>query len=84
MDKYEPLKNWLLKQPGPRVTVSFDDIEDEDRIGVKLPPSAREHRSWWGNEVTADSRQCRAWLDVGWRVDSVDLSRETVIFVRVR
>ena len=84
MHKYEPLRDWLLKQPGIQVTVSFDDIEVEDRIGVKLPPSAREHRTWWGNEVAADSRQCRAWLDARWRVDSVDLLRERVTFVKMQ
>ncbi len=84
MHKYEPLRDWLLKQPGIQVTVSFDDIEHEDRIGVKLPPSAREHRSWWGNEVAADSRQCRAWLDARGCVDSVDLLRERVTFVKMQ
>ena len=82
MGKYDPLRNWLRNQPGNRPTVSFDDIEDKGKIGVELPPSAREHRPWWGNETTPSSRQCRAWLDAGWRVDTVDLSRELVTFVR--
>jgi hypothetical protein len=80
--KYDPLKDWLLNQPGDRLTLSFEDIEDEDRIGAELPKSAREYRPWWGNEAKPGSRQCRAWLDTGWKVDAVDLSKEVVTFMR--
>lgn len=73
MGKYKPLQDWLKNQPGDQVTLSFDDIEDEDKIGVELPKSAREYRPWWGNESKPGSRQCRAWLDAGWkRVASVN------------
>jgi len=53
MDAYGPLHDWLKRQPGDRVELLFDDIEDEDRIGVKLPRTAREKRAWWGNEFNA-------------------------------
>jgi hypothetical protein len=46
MSKYERLQNWLRNQSGDPVFVLFDDIEDEDRIGVKLPLTARQHREW--------------------------------------
>ncbi len=84
MNKYDLLGNWLRRQPGVRVSASFEDIEDEDRIGVKLPLTARQRREWWGNEVSGDSRhvQCRAWFKAGWKVKEVDLAAQTVVFVR--
>ena len=85
MSKYTALTEWLKNQPSNRVQVSFDDIEDEDKIGVKLPRSAREHREWWSNEVSKLTRhyQCRAWLNAGWKVETVNLNREFVSFVKL-
>ena len=84
MSKYDVLGDWLRRQLGDRVATVFQDIEDEDRIGVKLPKSARHRREWWGNEVSRDSRhvQCLVWLKAGWKVAEVDLTAETVVFVR--
>ena len=86
MDTYKPHYDFLVRQPGNEITLPFEDIKDEDRIGVELPPSAREHREWWGNESNPGTRhrQCLAWLRAGWKVKSVDLSRETVTFERDR
>jgi hypothetical protein len=84
MRKYEPLKEWLERQPNDRVEVTFDDIEDEDKIGVQLPQSAKEHREWWANEMNPKTRhlQCRAWTEVGWKVGTLDLAKEVVVFIR--
>jgi hypothetical protein len=84
MSSYDVLSDWLRRQPGDRVSVLFDDIEDEDRIGVELPMTARRRREWWGNETSDDSRhvQCRSWLNAGWKVAEVNLGRETVVFTR--
>jgi hypothetical protein len=84
MNKYARLSDWLRNQSGRIVTASFDDIEDEDRIGVELPLTARERRSWWGNEANARSRhvQCQSWLSAGWKVEHVDFATEMVAFVR--
>jgi hypothetical protein len=85
MSQYNALGTWLQKQRGDRVSVTFEDIEDQDKIGVKLPPTAREHRQWWANERSPDSRhvQCRAWSEAGWKVEEVDLAAETVVFARL-
>jgi len=84
MSKYEPLTAHLkeLARSCQTVAIAFEDIEDADKIGVVLPRSAKQYRAWWGNEVRASSRQCRAWLDAGWEVQSVDLNREIVTFRR--
>jgi hypothetical protein len=41
VDKYRPLTEWLKKQKFDSVEISFDDIEDEDKIGVQLPRAVR-------------------------------------------
>lgn len=79
MGKYKPLTEWLGKQAGQLVTLTFDAMEQI--IGSKLPQSARKYRPWWGNETSARSRQCRAWLVAGWRIESADLINEKVVFV---
>lgn len=85
MNTYDPLRNCLMIQKGKEVSAHSEDIEDEDRIGVQLPPSAREHREWWGNETNPNTRhrQCLAWLQAGWKVKNVDLSKEVVTFERI-
>lgn len=82
MSKYDPLSRWLRNQLSSPVKVTFEDIEDEDKIGVNLPPSARQYREWWANATDPKTRyrQCRAWLNAGWEVEYVDPSSEFVIF----
>jgi hypothetical protein len=84
MTKYNPLSDWLERQLTDRVEVTVDDIEDDDKIGVQLPQSAREYREWWANETSPKTRhlQRRAWTEMGWKVESVDLAKETVVFAR--
>jgi len=51
----------------------------EDMVG-RLPESAYRHRAWWGNnDATAEAK---AWLDAGWRVESVDQAAGEVVFTR--
>jgi hypothetical protein len=78
MAKYDRLTDWLKK---PTLPLTFDEIETI--IVERLPASAAQYRPWWGNETNADSRQCHAWLDAGWRVDSVDLSNKRVVFKKI-
>ena len=75
MAKYDRLTEWLKK---PLLPLTFDEIEKI--IGERLPPSAGQYRPWWGNELNAESRQSHAWLDAGWKVESVDLKNKRVVF----
>ena len=86
MSRYDPLRDYLQRQLADRIQLSFSDIEDEDRIGIKLPRSAKEKQAWWGNEADPTTRhyQCRAWRSAGWKVERVDLNTEIVIFLRIR
>jgi hypothetical protein len=86
MSRYDLLRDYLERQSADRIQLSFRDIEDEDRIGLKLPRSAKEKQAWWANETNPTTRhyQCRAWRSAGWKVEYVDLNREIVIFMRMR
>jgi len=75
--KYGPLREHLLGTAGTRVRMTFTAVED--MVG-RLPDSAYRHRAWWGNnDGTAEAR---AWLDAGWRVESVDQAAGEVVFTR--
>jgi CBS domain-containing protein len=80
--KYDRLRAWLddKRKAGKRqLRVAFGDIEA--LLQGSLPPSAREHRSWWANDQTSH-RQSRAWLAAGWKVADVDLVQEQVEFAQ--
>jgi len=79
--KYSPLSRYLARraQYSDRVTLSFAKIEGI--IGDNLPFSAQRYQHWWSN--TPSRGQAQAWLNVGWRVYSVDLGNRTVTFKRV-
>jgi len=82
--RYLPLATFLLSQSEfeNRVEVRFSRIEQI--IKASLPISARKHRAWWANERSGGRHaQANAWVSIGWRVFSVDLKSETVIFSRL-
>ena len=81
MSKYSPLEDYLLRQGARRVTLSFDDVAHV--IGDVLPASATTHAEWWGNTQDAGHVQAKAWLGAGWKVDSVSLNQQRVVFVRI-
>jgi hypothetical protein len=87
MSKYDALTEWLRRQLGNRIVVPFEDIEDQDKIGVQLPRTAKENRDWWANEnnrAAGYHHQSRAWMKAGWKPEHVDLGRQFVTFVRIR
>jgi hypothetical protein len=53
--------------------------EVENLVG-RLPESAHRHRAWWGNnDGTAAPK---AWVNAGWRVESVNQAVGEVVFIR--
>ena len=80
MSKYEPLTDYLRTHRGDACSLNFLDIERI--IGCSLPASAREHRSWWGNDRT--HTQARAWMQAGFGADPASQRIEPVVFRRVR
>jgi len=79
MGKYEPLTEFLSKQPLDEVRMSFEQIERI--IGSKLPSSAQHHRAWWSNNPN-NSVMTRAWLDAGFRSEQVDMADHKLVFRR--
>ena len=77
--KYRRLWEYLRAQRTDRVTLTFTEIED-DVLGFPLPPSSREHLPhWYGYGGSAVARAIR---DAGWKATNVNLSRESVVFIR--
>ena len=78
--RYAPLAIWLQTQESDRITCTFQDVEE--LIQDELPPSARRHRNWWANDSVSHTQSIQ-WLEVGWRVSSVNISAERVVFSRM-
>ena len=80
--KYDPLEKYLRALPVSQeeLTLSFEAIEQI--LNDRLPPSAYEHRAWWGNQKQGTHVEAIAWMDAGWMVDTVDFKEKWVRFVR--
>lgn len=74
---YSPLTRELGMAAGD-VSLTFEELED--LLDRGLPASARLHRAWWANDESHS--HARAWLEAGYRVDSVSLEAERVRFGR--
>lgn len=74
--RYDPLVRWLDGQGSSEVRAHFDQIET--LLGFALPPSAREHPAWWSSGSVAG----RSIATSGWRSTQVNLTAETIVFVR--
>ena len=75
--KYGPLRDHLAGRAGGRVRMTFTQVE---QLTGQLPDSAYRHRAWWGNN--GSNVEARAWLDAGWRVESVNQAAGEVVFAR--
>ena len=80
MSKYAPLTEYLIRQPGDyhEMVMTFNEIEK--LLGVELPKTAKTDRPWWAN--TYRNNQGARWLKAGWKVLSVDLNNEKIVFRR--
>jgi len=82
MTKYEPIHRWLCSLRKDNVVVTFEELVGI--LGFQLPPSARVHRAWWGNEhIHHRHTYCRAWLDAGFETQDVNLAQQTFVFQRL-
>ena len=70
MSEYEALKTYLASLPYYQREAAFSFEQLEKPLSRKLPPSARTHRPWWGNEYSSGTHShAQAWIDAGWKVD---------------
>lgn len=81
--RYAPLAIWLQNQPPKKDLVKPTFAQIEEIIDGELPASAYEHRAWWANDPVGHV-QSQQWLDVGWRVASVNMSTQVVRFARIQ
>lgn len=81
--RYAPLALILREQPRGQAQIQLTFQKIEEFINGELPPSARQHRSWWANDSVGHV-QSQQWLDVGWRVSRINMSGETVTFTRIQ
>jgi hypothetical protein len=79
MTKYEPLGDYLRKQRGSEVCMTFAQIERV--IGGKLPPS-QHNRAWWSNNPW-NNVMTKVWLDAGFVTEQVDIEGRKLVFRRV-
>ncbi len=79
MGKYDPLGEYLARQRQSPVVLSFERMEGI--IDAGLPCSADRHRAFWANNRRGHVH-ASAWLDAGWKVQGVDLTRKIVTFTR--
>ena len=82
--KYAPLEKYLsdLPESTREITLTFEQIEKI--LAGKLPPSAYEDRRWWDHETEGNHINTRAWANAGWKVESLDVSKKWVKFVRAQ
>ena len=73
--RHRPLSEWLRRQDGHPISLTFDQLEE--RTGITLPEPCRHHVSQWNSYQ--DSVLARAIIDAGWYADEVDLEAATVV-----
>lgn len=76
--KYLPIADFLGAQETGRVRLGFSDVESI--LGAPLPKSAAEYQAWWANDP--GHSQAKAWMEAGWQTENLNLSGQTVEFVR--
>ena len=79
--KYQRLYTYLTSLQVSEWRTSFNEVEAV--IGFELPPSARLHRPWWGNQRGGNGHShALAWSVAGWETAEVDMDTETLLFRR--
>lgn len=77
--KYKSLGDHLQKNNLSIITLSYEKIEEV--LGFKLVPTAYKREQWWENDENAVGRQCRSWMEVGWRTKDIKLGK-TITFYK--
>jgi len=77
---YENLSRFINNLPSKQeqLALTFSDLGEV--IGREIPATAFHDRPWWAN--TKANPQGSSWLSAGWRVDSVYLNAQVVVFRR--
>jgi len=76
--KYDVLAEYLRRQPGPALKLTFNEVE---RIVGQLPAAAMTYRAWWSNNA-GHTHARNGWLAAGWKTSRVSMDNRTLDFVR--
>jgi hypothetical protein len=80
--KYTPLEHYLHNLSALQKDASFTFERIERILNDKLPLSAYQYQAWWANEKDGQHVHAHAWMDAGWKVDTVNFSEKWVRFIR--
>jgi len=80
--KYDSLKRYLKFRASFTNVVKLSFAKMDGIIGDNLPMSAFRSEKWWSN--SSSSVHAKAWLDVGWRMQGVNLEEGYVVFRKVK
>ena len=76
--KYQSLLDYLRQNRHlDEVTLNFAEIEA--LLNDELPASALRQQAWWSNRKKG-ALQATAWMEAGYRVETVDLDSQRVTF----
>jgi len=75
--EYRRLAAHLAALTSRTATLTFQEIEG--LVGGSLPLDAYESTQWWTNKGRGPARP---WLNVGWRVETVDVLGRVITFAR--
>jgi hypothetical protein len=78
--KYGALGDFLRRQMGDEVPMSFAEIERV--IGSTLPPNSQHYPAWWSNSPW-NNVMTKVWLDAGFKSERVDIKGRRLVFRRV-
>ena len=79
--KYDGLKRYLRFRAAFTSVVKLSFAKMDGIISDNLPMSAFRNKKWWNN---SSSVHAKAWLDVGWRMQEVNLDEGYVVFRKVK
>lgn len=79
MSKYAPLGEYLERQQGDQVRLSFGQLEN--LLGFRLPKSAYSQRAWWSNNPD-NNVMTKVWRRARFLTKSVDMDKHMVVFMR--
>jgi hypothetical protein len=80
--KYTPLEKYLCDLPASQSAVMLRFEQIEEILKSALPSSAYEDRRWWDHEKEANHINKRAWMNAGWKIESLDVNQRWVQFIR--
>lgn len=79
-EKYSELTTYLERSNADSLKLSFPEIENI--IGMELPESAYRYQALWSNSES--HAIAFGWLNAGYMTKNVDVSNETIEFVRTK